>query len=267
MSSGLTVSGLTVTFRSSGSAPQITAVRNAGLSVGAGECLGLVGGSGSGKSTIARVVAGLVTPDSGVVELDGEDLLRMSARRYRRVRQAVHLIFQDPYSSLPPSLTVQAIVAEPLVIGRLGGSELRAERVADALNAVRLQPIGRYLRRYPHQLSGGERQRVAMARALVTRPRLILADEPTQMLDASLRVELVDLLSELRSAYSLAVVFITHDLALAQRACDRLTVLREGRVVEEGPMQRVLDCPAHPYTAALVDAARDRHDLSVGTCS
>ncbi|MEX2586865.1 MAG: ABC transporter ATP-binding protein [Actinomycetota bacterium] len=259
MSAVLEVSGLTVTFRSRGARQPITAVRDVGLSVRAGESLGLVGGSGAGKSTIARVICGLVTPDAGRVLLDGEDVLRAPAKQRLRLRQAVHMVFQDPYSSLPPHLRVEAIVAEPLVIGRVGGRGLRAQRVADALRAVRLLPLDRYTAAYPHQLSGGERQRVAMARALVTGPRLILADEPTQMLDASLRAELVDLLGELRSTRSIAVLFITHDLALAQRACDRLMVLQEGRVVEEGPVQRILLEPVHPYTIALVNAARGLH--------
>ncbi len=168
----------------------------------------------------------------------------------------MHLVFQDPYAALPPTRMVEAIVAEPLVIHRLADGDRRREIVAEALAAVHLTPVGRYLPRYPHQLSGGERQRVAFARALVTRPRLILADEPTQMLDVSLRAEIADLLDELRAVRGVAVLHITHDLALAQRSCDRLVVLQAGQVVEQGPTGVLLSRPEHPYTAALVEAAR-----------
>ncbi len=174
----------------------------------------------------------------------------------RAVRRQVHLVFQDPNAALPATRTVAATVAEPLMIHRIADRSTRRELVADALTAVHLTPIERYLPRFPHQLSGGERPRVAFARALVTRPRLILADEPTQMLDASLRAGMADLLDELRATRGVAVLHITHDLALAQRSCDRLVVLHSDRVVEQGPTNTVLSHPTHPYTAALLAAAR-----------
>lgn len=251
----LQVQALTVTFRSRGTDRRLRALDGVDLDVAAGETVGLVGGSGAGKSTVARVVVGLVRPDSGQVRLDGADLTTMSRAELRARRREMHLVFQDPYASLPPTMPVRRIVAEPLVIHRMGE---RDRRVHDALRDVHLDP-GRYLARYPHQLSGGERQRVAFARALVTRPRLILADEPTQMLDASLRAELADLLDELRTTHSVAILHITHDLALAQRSCDRLVVLQSGQVVEHGPTQAVLAGPAHPYTGALIAAARRLH--------
>ncbi|MGQ0575903.1 MAG: ABC transporter ATP-binding protein [Pseudonocardia sp.] len=248
----LDVQDLTVIFRG------VPAVDGVHLTVGAGETVGLVGGSGAGKSTVARVVAGLATAQRGRILLDGIDLLAAGPRSARRLRRAVHLVFQDPYASLPPSRTVASIVAEPLVIQRCcPDPRERAARAAEALAAVRLAP--RHLRSYPHQLSGGERQRVAMARALVSRPRLVLADEPTQMLDASLRAGLVDLLGELAVDHGLAVLHITHDLALAARSCDRLVVLHAGRVVEHGRTGELLAEPAHPYTAALLAAARRLH--------
>lgn len=257
----LAVEGLTVTFRSRAGPRsrrgRLTAVEDVGIEIGAGETVGLVGGSGAGKSTVARAIAGLVTPDAGRILLDGADLASRAVRG--RASRALHLIFQDPYSSLPPTLPVARVVGEPLVIHRLADRGRRRQLVAEALAAVHLTPVERYLPRYPHQLSGGERQRVAFARALVTGPRLLLADEPTQMLDASLRGELVDLLDELRSERGLAVLHITHDLALAQRGCNRLVVLHDGRVVERGSTDSVLDQPRHPYTAALVHAARRLH--------
>ena len=255
MSPLLAVQGLSVTFRSRGTGRRISALDGVDLDVAAGETVGLVGGSGAGKSTIARAVVGLVRPDAGRILLDGADIATMSRAELRARRREMHLVFQDPYASLPPALTVGRIVVEPLVIHRLGD---RQARVHDALVAVHLPPE-RYLDRFPHQLSGGERQRVAFARALVTEPRLVLADEPTQMLDASLRAELADLIEELRGAHGVAVLHITHDLALAQRSCDRLVVLRGGRVVEEGACDAVLTRPAHPYTRALLDAARRLH--------
>ncbi|HEX2264187.1 MAG TPA: ABC transporter ATP-binding protein [Pseudonocardiaceae bacterium] len=248
----LQVENLTVSFRQRGGAHRLVACREVTFDVDTGETVGLVGGSGAGKSTIARAVVGLVHPDRGRIIFDGTELLGSP----RGIGSQVHLVFQDPYAALPPTRMVGSIVAEPLVIHRLADGGRRQKIVAEALTAVHLTPVQRYLPRYPHQLSGGERQRVAFARALVTRPRLILADEPTQMLDASLRAELTDLLDELRAVRGVAVLHITHDLALAQRSCDRLVVLQAGQVVEQGPTGGLLSRPEHPYTAALVEAAR-----------
>jgi peptide/nickel transport system ATP-binding protein len=243
----LAVEGLTVSFAA------VQAVREVDLTVAAGEIVGLVGGSGVGKSTVARAIAGLVTPDSGSIRLDGVDLAGLSRRAARRHRQWLHLVFQDPYAALPPTLRVGDIVAEPLVIHRIGDRDERRERAAAALTAVHLHSS--HLTRYPHQLSGGERQRVAFARALVTRPRLVLADEPTRMLDATLRREMVDLISELAVTQDVAILHITHDLALVRHGCTRVVVMQRGRVVEQGPTADVLEAPRHPYTAALVAAA------------
>ncbi|MGH9040608.1 MAG: dipeptide/oligopeptide/nickel ABC transporter ATP-binding protein [Acidimicrobiia bacterium] len=236
----------------------VTAVEGVNLSLAPGEGVGLVGASGAGKSSVARAVVGLAPVVRGCVRLDGADLGTASRTERRRLRRLVHLVFQDPYASLPPTLRVADVVAEPLVIH--GGRWPRraffpGAAVTEALEAVALTPVERFVSRYPHQLSGGERQRVAFARALVTEPRVILADEPTAMLDAYLRAELVDLLDRLRDLRGVAVLHITHDLALAQRSCSRLVVLHEGRVVEEGPTGRVLEAPHHAHTAALVAAA------------
>ncbi len=248
----LAVEGLTVSFR--GRAGPVRAVTDVDLTVRAGETVGLVGGSGAGKSTVARAVAGLVRPERGAIRVDGVDLAGLGRSATRRLRRQLHLVFQDPYAALPPTRRVADVVAEPLAIHRIGDRAERQRRVADALAAVRLD-ASRYLSSFPHQLSGGERQRVAFARALVTRPRLILADEPAQMLDASLRVAFIDLISELARDRGVAVVHITHDLALTERPCDRLVVMQAGHVVEQGPTAELLDRPRHPYTAALVAAA------------
>lgn len=248
----LEIVGLTVSFRQHGTAQRLRACEDVSFEIAPGETVGLVGGSGAGKSTVARAVVDLVRPDRGRIVFDGVDLRADPSA----VRRQVHLVFQDPYTALPAARTVAATVAEPLVIHRIADRSTRLGLVADALTAVHLTPVERYLPRYPHQLSGGQLQRVAFARAVVTRPRLILADEPTQMLDASLRAGMADLLDELRSARGVAVLHITHDLALAQRSCDRLIVLQAGRIVEQGPTEVVLSQPTHPYTATLLAAAR-----------
>src|SRR5690606_3077889 len=220
-----------------------------------GESLALVGGSGSGKTTVARAIAGLVRPDAGRIVFDDVDLTNAGRRQARVLRRDMHLVFQDPYASLPPGMRVGDIVAEPMVIQRLGDRASRRGGALEALAAVQLTPAADFAERYPHELSGGQRQRVAFARALVTRPRLLLADEPTSGLDASLRIEIVDLMTELARTQDLAVVHITHDLALAARSCDDIVVMNEGRIVEQGRAAEVLATPSHRYTTALVAAA------------
>lgn len=251
----LRVEGLTVQYPGLTGLRRRPAVDQLDLTVFPGESVGLVGGSGAGKSTVARALAGLVEPQRGRIVFAGRDLLDCSPAAARRRRRTMHLVLQDPYASLPPNYHVGAIVAEQLVIHKLVERRLRLRAVVAAMELVGLTPVASYLERFPHQLSGGERQRVAFARAVVTEPQLILADEPTQMLDASLRRELVDLLDELRERRGMAVLYITDDLSLARRGCDRLVVLRGGKVVEQGPTAQVLARPKHPYTAALIDAA------------
>lgn len=245
----LEIDGLGVSFHGR------PAVAGVSLTVDAGESVALVGGSGAGKSTVARVVAGLETPSAGQVRFDGTDIVRLRRRDARRIRRDMHLVFQDPYASLPPTLTVADIVAEPMVVHRIGTPSSRRESVLRALEAVNLAPAERYCGRYAHELSGGERQRVAFARAVVTGPKLIMADEPTSGLDASLRVEIIDLMERLCRDEGIAILHITHDLALAQRGSRRIAVMQGGRLVESGSTESVLGNPRHRYTAALVAAA------------
>jgi peptide/nickel transport system ATP-binding protein len=247
----LEITGLTVTYRSR--AGRVAALTGVDVTVAPGEVVGLVGGSGAGKSTVARAVAGLVRPDRGTIRVAGSDVVGVGRAALRRVRRTLHLVFQDPYAALPPTLRVGDVIAEPLLVHRIGDRAARGERAAHAAAAVGLDR--RLLQRYPHELSGGERQRVAFARALVSGPRLILADEPTQMLDASLRRDLADLIGRLAAEQGIAVLHITHDLALAQHSCVRLVVMSRGRVVESGPTADVLARPRHDHTAALVAAA------------
>lgn len=230
----------------------ITAVSGVDLVVREGETVGLVGASGAGKTTIARLAAGLLAPDSGRIRLGGDDLATLDRRtRGRRL----HLVFQDPYGALAPHHRVEHIVAEPLVIHGIGDRDRLVRRV---LREVRLPP-DRYARRLPHELSGGERQRVALARALVLRPSVVVADEPTQMLDPSIRAELVGLMAGLQARYGTAWLYITHDLALAHDFCDRLVVLDAGRVVEHGPAATVMADPRSAPARRLVDAITALH--------
>ncbi|HEY4005048.1 MAG TPA: ABC transporter ATP-binding protein [Pseudonocardia sp.] len=251
----LEVQDLTVQYPGLTGSRRRPAVRDLYLAVHAGESVGLVGAAGSGKSTVVRALTGQVSPRCGRITFAGQELLGCSASVARRRRRAMHVVEQDPYASLPPNRTVGAILAEPLRSTHLLTSRPHDELVREALELVRLTPVARYLGRYPHQLSGGERQRVTFASALITQPRLVLADEPTQMLDESLRDELVDLLDGLRTDRQMAVVHITNDLELVRRGCDRLVVLRGGKIIEQGRTEQVLCRPEHPYTADLVAEA------------
>jgi len=234
----------------------VRAVSAVTLAVHAGEAVGLIGESGSGKTTVARMTLGLVRPDRGKVVFNGRDLARLRERELRAARREMHLVFQDPYESLSPRMSVSALVAEPLVIHGVPTTD-RRRLILDALAESGLAPPEDFARRYPNELSGGQRQRVALARALVLRPRLIVADEPTSMLDVSIRASLLATIRALRVEHGIAVLFITHDLAVARLTCDRLAVMFRGTIVESGPTDQVLTAPRHPYTLALRQAVRD----------
>lgn len=233
-----------------------------------GQTVALVGGSGAGKSTVAKAVAGLAHPSGGSILLDGFtepggapdpadgpiDLLTLPKAQRRNARRAINLVMQDPYASLPPHRRVSATVIEPLVIHRIGDAAEHGQRMRGALEAVGLDPQ-RYARRFPHELSGGERQRIAFARAIVSRPRVILADEPTGMLDASMRAGISALMGTLARELGTAFLHITHDLALAAHTSDRVVVMDRGRIVEQGPSDQVVGNPQHPTTLGLLTAA------------
>lgn len=217
------------------------------------EKLGLVGGSGSGKSTIARLMMGLLRPDAGEVLFEGDPLGRQAILKAHA--KSVHMVFQDPYGSMRNAMSILDIVSEPLCIQGLTHQGDTAERVRTALDAVCLPSDGAFLSRLPIQLSGGQRQRVAFARAIVSEPKVIIADEPTSMLDQSVRMDIMTLMEDLRRQFGTAFLFITHDIVLARHFCDRIIVLSEGRVVEEGPADTVIHTPAHDYTKRLIAAA------------
>lgn len=231
----------------------VTALDDVSLAVGAGELVALVGESGSGKSTLGQVVVGLERLDAGEIVFAGTEYSGMRERRLRRLRRDMHLVLQDPYQSLHPGMRVGEAVAEPLAIEGTGGA--RCPRVAEALEEVGLTPASQFLDRYPHQLSGGQRQRVVLARALVGRPRLVVADEPTSMVDATLRGSIVTLMRDLSARHGIAFLVITHDLDVAGAVAEQVAVMQHGRIVESGRTVEVFTSPAHPYTQTLLQAA------------
>ena len=235
-----------------GPRPQVHALRGVSLDIHAGRSLGVVGESGSGKSTLARLVMALDTPSAGSVELLGRDLHRLPARALRAARRDFQMVFQDPYGSLNPRQTVQAIVTEPLqALANATKAELR-ERAAEVLAQVGLRAGDAH--KYPHEFSGGQRQRIAIARALITRPRLIVADEPVSALDVSVQAQVLNLLQDLQERHGVSYLLISHDLAVVQQLCDEVLVLYQGQVVERGAPQALFTQPRHPYTQALVAA-------------
>ena len=245
----LDVKGLTVAYDR-----HRNVLADVALSVGAGEIVGVVGETGSGKTTLARAVAGLVPARAGTISLGGTELTALRGRALRDFRRTgrLQLVFQDPLRALDPDWDVRALVAEPLAVAGAVPPEERAGRVAEALRAVGLDP-GLAGRR-PAQLSGGQRQRVLLARALVTAPALVIADEPVSALDASARNHVLALLSGLRETSGTSQLVISHDLPSLAGLVDRIAVLHRGRIVEDGPVERVLAEPSHPYTARLVAA-------------
>jgi oligopeptide/dipeptide ABC transporter ATP-binding protein len=218
-----------------------------------GEILALVGESGCGKTTTGNLLMGLERPTSGRVVLNGEEVGRLSRGDLRRIRRQAQMVFQDPYESLNPRMTVAEIVAEPLRVHGVATSDAGARvRVAAALGAAGLTPVEAYLRRYPWELSGGQRQRVVIAAALALEPALLIADEPVSMLDVSIRAEILNLLAALAHERGIGVVMITHDLSTVAAYADRIAVMYLGRIVEQGPTRQVLHDPRHPYAQALL---------------
>jgi len=233
---------------------EVVAVADFSLGLAVGETIALVGESGAGKSTVGRMILGLEQPDEGQIVFEGTDLAGLRGRAQRGLRRRMHLILQNPYESLHPGMRVADAAGEPLAIAGVDRAE-RVTRVSQALEDVALSPASQFLERYPHELSGGQRQRVSLARAFVAEPRLIVADEPTSMLDASLRGEILGLILGMRERLMTAFVFITHDLAVAHQVSDRVAVMRDGRVVESGPTGQVIAEPQHQYTKMLIAAS------------
>lgn len=222
-----------------------------------GEIVALVGESGSGKTTLARVFSLIHAPTGGEVLVSGVPL-KKAAKDERRYYRDVQLIFQDPFASLNALKKIRHIVERPVRIHRIvSGRRAVAEKVAELLERVNLTPASRYIDRYPTDLSGGQRQRVAIAKSLAVNPKVLLADEPTSMLDASIRLEVLNLLSDLRDSEDLAVLYITHDIASARYVSDRIHVMYGGRIIESGPTEQIVSDPVHPYTRLLIESAPD----------
>jgi len=232
----------------------VHAVDNVSFSIKRGKILGLVGESGSGKTTCGKLMARLFNPTSGNIFINGKDIDQLKKNQLKEFRKIVQMIFQDPYESLNPRMTVMDTIVEPLIIQHIGDWEFREKKVLQTLEIVELTPPGEFINRFPHELSGGQRQRVSIARALVVEPKFIIADEPVSMLDASIRIGIMNLLLELRDKFNLTYVFITHDLAVARYMCDELAVMYLGKIVEKGETEVVIKNPQHPYTKALLAA-------------
>jgi peptide/nickel transport system ATP-binding protein len=218
------------------------------------EIFGLAGESGSGKTTTGRLVLRLIEPTSGRIFFEGKDLALLSEKEMKPLRSKMQIVFQDPYESLNPRMTVADIMAEPLRIQKVGSEEEIEKRVHQALENVQLVPPEEFLFRFPHELSGGQRQRVATGRALVLEPSFIVADEPVSMLDVSIRAEVLNLMVELVKKFKVSFLYITHDLALARHICDRIAIMYLGKIMEMGTAEQVILEPLHPYTKALISA-------------
>ncbi|NIK36018.1 peptide/nickel transport system ATP-binding protein [Microbacterium endophyticum] len=228
-------------------------LREVSLSVAHGGAVGLVGESGAGKSTILRLLLGLDSPRAGTVRFDGEPLRLRDRALMRRFRSSVQPVFQDPYSSLDPRQRIDDVIAEPLRSLRLAIAREIPDRVAAAVESVGLEHD--VLNRYPHEFSGGQRQRIAIARAIVSRPRVLLADEPVSALDVTTRVQVLDLLATLRREQGLALVMVSHDLGAVASVCDHTIVLKSGQIIEAGPTSKILTAPESGYARELVAAA------------
>jgi oligopeptide/dipeptide ABC transporter ATP-binding protein len=231
----------------------VKAVDDVSFTIEPGETLGLVGESGCGKTTLGRAIVRLIKPSAGSIWLAGEDIARLSAAQMRSRRRICQMIFQDPFTSLDPRLTIGQTIGEPLEIHHLGATPAaRARRIAELLAVVGLDPA--QAQRYPHEFSGGQRQRIGIARALAVEPRLIVCDEPVSALDVSVQAQIINLLQDLQRERAVAYLFVAHDLAVIEHISRRVMVMYLGRIVETGPAKSVVQTPRHPYTQALISA-------------
>ena len=246
----LKVDNLSVSFSVPGGT--VNAVRDVTLEIGRGEILGLVGETGSGKTTVGKAVVRLLKPTAGTISIDGVDITHLSRRSMRPYRRQIQMVFQDPYSSLNPRMNVEQLIAHPLAIHGIGGRSERVKLVQEIVEKVGLSKA--VLGRYPGEMSGGQRQRVGLARALVLSPALLVADEPVSALDVSVQAGILNLLVDLQQELGFSCLFITHDLAVAEHLCDRVAVMYLGEIIEVGRREDVLVHGEHPYTKSLLEA-------------
>ncbi|HEY8110507.1 MAG TPA: ABC transporter ATP-binding protein [Candidatus Nitrosotenuis sp.] len=231
----------------------VKAVDRISFAVKRGEIFVLAGESGSGKSTIAKLILKSIEPDEGKITFDGTEITDKK-ESLKKIRMGCQMVYQDPYDSINPRMKVKDIISEPIEIHKIGNSKQREDLVREALHEVRLEPADEIMEKYPGMLSGGQRQRVVLARALVMKPKLIIADEPVSMLDVSVRAEILELMEGLRQKHNISFIYITHDLATARYFGHSIAILYLGKIVESGPINDILLHPKHPYTQALLDA-------------
>ncbi len=232
----------------------LRAVDGVSFEIARGETLGLVGESGSGKTTVGRLVLRLLDPTEGRIFFDGEDITSLSGEELRRKRRNFQVVFQDPMASLNPHMKIGEAIRHPLVIHGIGTEKEQKRKVLEMLDRMGLVPPESFYEKYPHELSGGQRQRAVIARALILRPKFVVADEAVAMLDVSVRAKLLELMIELKREFNLTYLFITHDLATAKYICDRIAVMYLGKLVEIGDLKSIYTSPRHPYTKALLSA-------------
>lgn len=235
----------------------VKAVDRVNLRVDGGETVAIVGESGCGKTTLGRTILRLIEPTGGRIIYDGHDITHLPESRLRWLRTKASMVQQDPYSSLNPAFTIYRAIEEPLAIHKIGNAQERSDRIHRALEDVKLNPPEQFAPKFPHMLSGGQRQRVAVARSIIMEPELIVADEPVSMLDASVRISVLELLREIQRKYQIAFIYITHDLATAKYFSERIAIMYAGRIVEVAPVDSLMKEPLHPYTIALMEALPD----------
>ena len=231
----------------------VNAVNDVSFSLNDNEILAIAGQSGSGKSTIAKLIVRAIIPDSGKIFFKNDEITN-NTLKLKKFRMQCQMVYQDPYDSINPRMRISDIINEPLEIHNIGNKKSRNEIVLNALQQVRLEPASDIGKKYPHMLSGGQRQRVVIARALVVKPKLIIADEPVSMLDVSIRAELLELMNEIRNKNNISFIYITHDLATAKYFADKIIILNAGKIVEFGDINNVLTKPVHQYTKSLIEA-------------